>query len=190
MTVGADGLLSYADLIAEVRRLCAQGLSGCVFITTSENHGVRFELWRGKIIGLFFRQLTGAKAIDAIRRITAGRLKYSEEVINHPPQDGLPPTPELLGALGAPGLEPAPADDGSPAVARQELARSVPVIEAELAEFLGPMAQLVCKEHVALARDVADLVESLARELRDNAKAVSFKERVQKRLMATTPAKA
>jgi hypothetical protein len=190
LTVGADALLGYPELIAEVRRVCAQGRSGCVFITTSENHAVRFELWRGKIIGLSFRQLTGAKAIDAIRRITAGRLRYSEEVINHPPQEGLLPTPELLGALGAPGLAPTPVDGVSPAAGREELARRAVVIQSELAEFLGPMAQFICKEHMALAANVTDLVESLARELRDAAKVASFKERVHKRLADTTPAKA
>jgi len=187
--VGADGLLSYGELIAEVRRLCTQRSSGCVFITTSDNHAIRFELRGGKIIALCFRQHTGSKAIESIQRITGGRLRYSEEVIERDAQEDLPPTPELLAALGAAGTAAAEGNGAGDVTRREELARNRAVIESELAEYLGPMAQLVCKEHMARATDVNDLVESLARELRDLAKATSFRERVQKRL-AATPAKA
>ena len=44
---GADGFLTYPELIGEVRRLCAQRQTGCIFITTSDNHGVRFALQGG-----------------------------------------------------------------------------------------------------------------------------------------------
>jgi len=43
---------------------------------------------------------------------------------------------------------------------------------------------------MALATSVNDLVESVAAELRDVAKATSFRERVQKRLAEATPAEA
>jgi hypothetical protein len=188
--VGTDGLLSYAELIAEVRRLCAQRSSGCIFITTSDNHAIRFELRSGKIIALSFRQHTGAKAVESIQRITGGQLRYSAEVVERAPQADLPPTPELLAALGASGMMATSDSNGAgSAPPRADFDRSRTVIESELAEYLGPMATLVCQEHMALATDVNDLVESLARELRDAAKAASFREQVRKRL-AGTPASA
>ena len=188
--MGADGLLTYGELIGEVRRLCAQRASGCVFITTSDNHAMRFEVRSGRIIALSFRQHTGAKALAAIKGVTGGRLRYSEEVFERATQNDLPPTPELLAALGAPGMAPADGNGAGDASAREHLARSRSVIESELAEYLGPMAPLVCQEHMALATDVDELVESLASELRDGAKAAGFRERVQKRLAATAAAEA
>ena len=190
--MGAEGVLSYAELIAEVRRLCTQRSSGCIFITTSDNHAIRFELRSGKIIAVSFRQHTGAKALEPIQRITGGRLRYSEEVIERAPQADLPPTPELLAALGAPGMVATAESNGGggKVTGGADLDRSRTVIESELAEYLGPMATLVCQEHMALATDVDDLVESLARELGDAAKAASFRERVRKRLAAASPARA
>lgn len=180
----ADGVLSYQGLIREVRRLCSRRMSGCIFITTSENHAVRFELHDGTITAVSFRQQLGLDAIPAIKRITGGQLRYSEDRLPHPPQNGLPATPELLAMLNGSPAEP---DDEPPvasAPVRESLARSRPIIESELAEFLGPMAQVVCGDHIALATGMNELIESLAKELADAGKAARFKERVRARLAA------
>ncbi len=184
----ADGLLSYRELIGEVRHLCAQRQTGSVFITTSNNHAVRFALQNGTIIAVSFRQQTGLDALVSIQRITKGRLKYSDELLHHAPQAGLPSTPELLSMLHGAAAEP---PEGRPANAgpvNESLARSRAVIESELAEYLGPMARVVCGEYIATASNLTDLIESLAKELRDTGKASRFMERVRDRL-ASTPAK-
>ena len=45
-----DGFLTYRQLIGELRRFCDQRQTGCVFITTSDNHSVRFTLQSGTIV--------------------------------------------------------------------------------------------------------------------------------------------
>ena len=180
-----DRLLDYRELVGEVRRLCSQGQTGSVFITTSDNHAVRFALQDGTIIAVSFRQQTGLSALVAIQRIGRGRLKYSEEVLHRQPQPDLPPTHEVLLMLNGESVDPAePPAQAPPPAAREELARSRGIIEAELAEYLGPMAELVCADHLATASSVNDLVEQLAREIHDAVKAGRFKARVRERLAA------
>lgn len=182
---GADGFLSYGDLIGEVRRLCAQRQTGCVFITTADNHGVRFGLQNGAIIAVAFRHQTGPDALEQIRRIGKGKLQFSNEPLQ--PQAGLPSTPELIAILL--GAEPSSNGRAAPAApaagpVNESLTRSRAIIESELAEFLGPMAPVVCGEHIEIAGSLNELIDALAKELHDTDKASRFKERVRERLAA------
>ena len=184
---GADGFLTYPELIGEVRRLCAQRQTGCIFITTSDNHGVRFALQGGTIVAMAFRQQTGPDALTSIRRIRKGRLQFSDMAPPQEPQPGLPSTPELLSMMQGTATDPAPSRRETPAgpapgPANESLLRSRAVIESELAEYLGPMAQVVCAEHIETAGSLSELIDTLAKELHDSGKASRFKERVRERL--------
>lgn len=182
----ADGLLTYRQLIGEVRRFCAERQTGCVFITTSENHSVRFTLQNGTIIAVGFRNQSGLAALASVQRIQKGRVSFSDGLPPQEPQADLPPTPDLLAQLqradgGLPeGEQPkaAPVNDAA--------AQSRAVIEAELVEYLGPMARAVFAEQIAAASNLSDLIETLAREFNDPAKSARFKQRVRERLAAVT----
>src|SRR5437879_13536359 len=82
---GNDSVLTYGQLIGEVRRLCAQHQTGRVFITTSDNHSVSFGLQNGAIVALGFRNQTGLEALAGIQRVNQGSLSFSS---------GLPPKPQ------------------------------------------------------------------------------------------------
>ena len=98
---GADGFLTYPELIGEVRRLCAQRQTGCVFITTSDNHSVRFALQGGTIVAVAFRQRTGPDALTSIRRISKGRLQFSDTAPSQEPQPGISGPNARLGAFSS-----------------------------------------------------------------------------------------
>ena len=95
----SDPVLTYRQLIAEVRRLCVQRQTGWLFITTSDNHSVRFGLQNGAIVALTFRNKTGMEALAAIQQVLKGSPSFSNGLPNPKPQAGLPPTPELLALL-------------------------------------------------------------------------------------------
>jgi HAMP domain-containing protein len=101
------------------------------------------------------------------------------------PQPGLPPTPELLALLQSAATDLADAADAGPRPVDEAVARSRAVIEAELTEYLGPMARVVVDEHVASAHDLIDFIDSLAGELDDPAKSAAFKLRVRERLASS-----
>lgn len=185
---GNDSVLTYGQLIGEVRRLCAQHQTGRVFITTSDNHSVSFGLQNGVIVALGFRNQTGLEALAAIQRVHKGSLAFASG-LPPKPQPGLPPTPELLALLQSAAADPTDAADAGPRPVNEAVARSRAVIEAELTEYLGPMARVVTEEHAASAHDLADFIDLLAGELNDPAKSATFKERVREKLASSASGK-
>jgi hypothetical protein len=185
----SDPILTYRQLIAEVRRLCAQRQTGWLFVTTSDNHSVRFGLQNGAIVALTFRNKTGLEALAAIQRVLKGSPSFSSGPPDPKPQAELPPTTELLALLQSAATDHRDQADTRPGPVDETLARSRPIIEAELVEYLGPMARLVIDEHLSAASNLPDLIESLAREISDPTKSASFKEGVRERLASWAPGK-
>jgi hypothetical protein len=185
----SDRVLTYCQLIVEIRRLCAQRQTGWLFITTSDNHSVRFGLQNGTIVALIFRNQTGLEALASIQRVLKGSLSFSSGPPNPKPQAGLPPTAELLALLQSAATDHADEADTGPGLLDETMAGSRAIIEAELVEYLGPMARLVIDEHVPAASNLTDLIDSLAREISDPAKSASFKERVRERLASSVSGK-
>jgi len=196
----------YAELLSELSRLCAARRTGTMFIATTDNQSARIGLQQGDIISLVFRTQRGLEAIDRIRKITAGRFTFSDTVVDRVASADLPTTSDLLSLLagnGAPPVvsatpaPPAPPPDAAPrpgapaqaqAAASPELVRVQAVIEAELTEFVGPIAPLLCRGHISKAAaagsplDLPALVEAVAREIGDRAKEDRFKQQVLARL--------
>jgi hypothetical protein len=198
--------VAYAELLNELGRLCAVKRTGTMFIATTDNQSARIGLRQGDIISLVFRTQRGLEAIDGIRKITAGRFTFSDTVVDRVASADLPATSDLLSLLagsGAPPVvsaapaPPAPPPDAvprpvaaarPPAAASPELVKAQAVIEAELTEFVGPIAPLLCRGHIAKAAaagpplDVPALVEAVAREIGDGAKEDRFRQQALARL--------
>jgi len=185
--------MSYRQLMTELGAMCAAKRTGTMFVATTDNHSARIGLQQGDIVSLVFRTQRGREALDHIRKITAGRFSFSDAVVDKGPHADLPHTADLLTLLvgeGSPLPPPAPA---SPAAAAQpvdnpQLARAQAVIESELTEFVGPIAPLLCREHIARAAaagppwDWRELVEAVALEIGDRAKEDRFKQQALARL--------
>ena len=186
----ADSFLGYRELLGEVRRLCGQRQTGSIFITTSDNYSVRFALQNGTIIAVGFRNQTGMEAIASVQRISKGRLQFSDGLPPQQPQAGLPSTPELLALLERGETDASNGDAAKAGHVSEVPPRNRAVIEAELVEYLGPIARVVFAEHIATAKSLNDLIESLAREFSDPDKSTRFKERVRERLAASISGRA
>jgi hypothetical protein len=196
----------YTELLRELSRLCAARRTGTMFIATTDNQSARIGLQQGDIISLVFRTQRGLEAIDRIRKITAGRFTFSDTVVDRVASADLPTTSDLLSLLAgnrappvvsATPAPPAPPPDAAPrpgapaqaqAAASPELVRVQGVIEAELTEFVGPIAPLLCRGHISKAAaagsplDLPALVEAVAREIGDRAKEDRFKQQALSRL--------
>lgn len=71
---------SFLDkLMRELRRLCDEGQSGTLFITTEENHAARFVIKHGAIVGITYRTKHGPNAIPFIKGITGGTYIFSRD---------------------------------------------------------------------------------------------------------------
>jgi hypothetical protein len=193
--------MSYRQLMTELGALCAARRTGTMFIATTDNHSARIGLRQGDIVSLVFRTQRGLEALDHIRKITAGRFSFSDAVVDKGTYADLPHTADLLALLlGEESPLPSPASApplaaalrapaaAAPPPAHPQLARAQAVIESELTEFVGPIAPLLCREHIARAAaagppwDWRELVEAVAREIGDRAKEERFKQQALARL--------
>jgi len=197
--------ISYGELVKELGALCAANRTGTMFIATTDNQSARIGLREGEIVSVVFRTRRGLEAADHLRKITGGRFSFSKTIVDRESSDDLPPTSALLALLAGeasplppshpPGPPPSasrPATPAAPAVTSAAtpaaLSRAQSTIEAELMEFVGPIASVLCREHIARAAsagppfDWTALVDAIAREIGDGAKEERFKQQVLARL--------
>jgi hypothetical protein len=189
--------VSFGELVKELDALCAAQRTGTMFIATTDNQSARIGLREGAIVSVVFRTRRGLEAADHLRKITGGRFSFSETIVDRVASDDLPPTSALLALLAgeasplpprAPRPAPPPAAPAPPAAVRAALSQAQSTIEAELMEFVGPIASVLCREHIARAAsagppfDWPALVDAIAREIGDRAKEERFKQQVLTRL--------
>lgn len=183
---GSDGsvLLPHAGIVDALQSLCGAKRSGIMFIITADNHVAQFILRSGEIVGLSHRLLRGLDALHSMRTFAAGRYRFVEEPVDRT-DPGLPPTLDLLALLIPEHPAPAePPQSTSPTSSMTQALESVrSLIEPELTEFLGPMAGLICQEHLARLPALTSpqhftrLVEAIAKEIGDSTKEAQFKQR-------------
>jgi hypothetical protein len=186
-TAAGDGsvLLPHEGIIDALQSLCGAKRSGIMFIITADNHVAQFLLRSGEIVGLSHRLLRGLDALHSMRTFAAGRYRFVEEPVERTDPD-LPPTLDLLALLIPEHPVPAePPQSPSPTSSMRQALESVrSLIEPELTEFLGPMAEVICQEHLShvaalsSSQDVTRLVEAIAKEIGDPTKEAHFKQRV------------
>ena len=197
--------ISFGELVKELSGLCAAQRTGTMFIATTDNQSARIGLREGAIVSVVFRTRRGLEAADHLRKIAGGRFSFSETIVDRVGSDDLPPTSALLALLvgeasplppsqpataspSAPRPAPPSAAPAAPAAVRAALSRAQSTIEAELMEFVGPIASVLCREHFARAAsagppfDLPALVNAIAREIGDRAKEERFKQQVLARL--------
>jgi len=173
--VGYDGLL------AELRRLNAERRTGILFIATGDNEGGQLALRDGLIVAARFRRKTGLEAAYDIRKIRRVRFTFTRDLPETPDPrlssttvwSVLTDTPEATNGHA----------DGNGAIRN--------ILTAALTEYLGPMAAIVVRDQLRDAegagREIADVVEALARGIEEPAAAAAFREQVITALAARAP---
>lgn len=174
---------SLALLIAELRKLCAAQSTG-TFMVITEGNVALFVLEKGAIVAVTFKGKHGEEALPALRQITTGAPRFHKGVklaANMP----LPPTEALLHSL-EPG---APGHSSSTPLARQQVLvasdltpQMKAVLETTLATFVGPMASLLCAEHLARIHNIDEAIAALAEEIPDPESSRRFQNMVRNRL--------
>lgn len=173
---------TYEELIAALRSLCRESNSGTMYIATPDNQFARIVLKDGAITSLSFRTKHGAEALPLIRSIPAGRFKFSPGQVAVDAESSLPPDYDAIAFLCA---DLAPVETAAKnGLSRAALAQAPKLIETALADFLGPIAPMVCEEHLLkhgvpqTSQALRDFVDALAREIGDPAKARRFRAAV------------
>lgn len=180
-----EEMIPYQSLIETVRDYCTQRRTGTVFIVSSDNRMAQVHLESGAIVALLCRGRRGLDAVASIRAMIAGRLRFDANFITASETERFDTdqTLTLLGCGAAPALgavtvaKPAPVASAAPAPAPASggvSAAHAAKLEALLIQYIGPMGEIVCADHLAEAADARSLVTLLSSEVPDKAQATQF----------------
>lgn len=186
--------IPFKELVSELEQLCSAGKTGVFFIATKANRSAQLMIEDGNIIFLYFFNKRGKDGLKLMTQIKAGRFRFQDGPINAKPMD-LPSTPEIIDFLrsAASGQEPdAVPETTVPPVATE---KSEPVaagggltpeqkdtLEDILAIYIGPMAAIICEDHLDSAPDVDAAIEALAAEVPSADQAANFKNEAKNKL--------
>ncbi len=184
MTKHEHPLLSYRELISELKQLISERASGVMFISTNDNHAVHIGLENGEIVGCRYRFKRGLDALPLIMEIEAGRYSFNSGP-SGAADASLPPTDGLLRMLAESNMSK-PTD--KPIQGVSEISAAPSIIAMELAHYLGPIASVIIEdylEEVGTVRDSSALhkmIKSVASEITDDRKRDEFTESVLSKL--------
>ena len=173
-----DALGSYEQLMAELKRLCAEGRTGTLFIATAENHAGQLGVRNGVVVAARFRLKTGLEAARGIAQIRSARFTFMRDLVE--PSDPRHPlsSSAVLAVLTGTG--------GSNGHADNLVVHNI--LTGALVEYLGPMAAIVVRDQLRDAeragREPADVVDALARLIDDAAGAAAFRTQATAALAA------
>lgn len=177
--------IPFAQIVIEIGRLCKQRSTGTLFIATKANRSAQLVLDKGEIVFIFFSSKRGEEALALMSEIHDGRFRFQEGGVI-PRRMALPSTEAILKTLkgGAAGA-PSSAENSSSSKTRDVAGltgEQQDALQSCLAECIGPMAAIICEDHLSSARPFAEIVDALAAEIPSPGQAKKFRELVSARL--------
>ena len=176
-------LLAYPEFMAQVFRLSSEKRTGTIFITSDDSHLVRMVLNEGKITYLVFdTKFRGYDAIPLIQAIKMGRLQFAEGVFETAQEVPLPSTEDIFQIFyeNYTNEETTQATQTPP-----NLKDIIEHIKKALANYIGPIAMIVCDEHIErvgslkTVGDIFIMLEAVAPEIEELKEQEIFKKQVK-----------
>ena len=172
-----DNTVPFTEILSDLRRLSETGATGAMFIATSDNRSAQLALDKGRIVYLYHAGRVGLRALEDMARIQAGRYRFQPGNSSLPRLD-LPDTASILAALaGGPMLGASAGSKADPLTPTQKS-----VLESCLAEFVGPIAGILCDDHLPSAVDLDSAIKALERELPSEVQVQQFRNMVRSKL--------
>lgn len=195
-------LMPFWRIVEQLRQFCAERLTGTVFIVSDDNRMAQVHLESGNIVMLLCRGRRGLEALTAMRTMLNARLRFDDSYVSATETENLN-TSEVIDQLGislanapaaaprvpthaalrvapaaaaaAPQAATAAATAAAAAPAMALSADAVGKLEKMLVQYIGPMAQIVCADHVEQAADLRSLALALSTEIPDKKQADAFR---------------
>ncbi len=176
--------IPFSEIVVQLKKICDSKATGTMFVVTQKNKSAQVMIEKGKIVFIYFFNKRGQAAIDLMKTIAAGTYRFQEGTVNYRPMD-LPDTRVILQTLagvendGYPELE-----TGSGSVEETSVLSPAQrsVLEECLADYIGPMAGIICEDYLGTVPDVATAVDLLAAEIPSAAQGEQFKEQVRAKI--------
>lgn len=179
-------LIPFRRIVEMVREFCTQRRTGTVFIVSDDNRMAQVHLESGNIVALLCRGRRGQEAVAGMRTMQAARLRFDDNYLTADDSERFD-TNKVLDLLGSGGSDsPRVAERAAAPVAAPAPPPAAPegpgtvtpaqatTLEHILVQYIGPMAEIVCADHVAHAGNVRALIAVLADEVPGKAQAAQF----------------
>lgn len=179
--------LDYPGLYQLVADLVARKRTATLFGRTDANRSVLIAVQGGAIISLMCAGKRGRSAIAALRSVKALSYRIEDTVAMTGGPD-MPPTAEILYAM-RPGTTPPEGTTADHSVLAAAQQGDGPRICQLLAEFVGPIAPVLCSEAIGAVGGLGgptqreQVIYALAREIDDQAETAHFIERARRLLI-------
>ena len=198
------------ELFAALEEFCRTGRTGVFRIVTDTNHAASVGLEAGRVVALRYRIRRGAEALPLLGQIESGQYSFNDrESLGEDP--ALPASAEVLAQLGVRGAQvparlngavlppstPSEAPPAPPQSATPEPTSLKPapppgaptwspaakaILEAALAEHIGPMAGIVIRNTLAKTGDLNEVVAAIRAKIPNADRARQFEEEVRRKL--------
>ncbi len=176
--------IPFGEIVSELKRLCAKRVTGTLFIATKANRSAQIILDHGEIVFLYFFNKQGEEALELMSTIRAGRYRFQDGPVSR--RGSLPSTTVILEFLASGQMVTSQASENQVSEDRTSGSglsdKQKSVLESCLAGFIGPMAGIICDDHLGVATDVQSAIEALAAEIPSPAQAVKFRAMAQEKL--------
>ena len=176
--------VAFAEIVVELRQICDELKSGTMYITSQMNRAAQIAIERGKIVFLYYSNKRGREALDLMPEIEFGRFRFQEGSVSAMRSEAVP-TEEILLFLAAASGEAEQRGElatHSEVVTRAQYTgesvltdKQQQILEESLTLYIGPMASLICEEHLTSVSGWHDAVQRLAAEIPDVAQAEKFR---------------
>lgn len=155
--------LPFVQVVEEIQQQSRSGATGSLFISTDHNRSAHLIFEDGEIVYIYYFNLHGVEALDAMADITHARFQFQPGMTTEQ-RVPLPPTAEIINALAAQLPEGTQLEEHTPAPAIELSDDSKERIEQCLAEYIGPVAAFICEDSLDNAPDLETAIERMLAE--------------------------
>ncbi len=171
--------MPFSEIVAALKKLCVQRVTGTLFVATKANRSAQVVLERGEIVFLYFFNKRGEEALDLMSTILAGRYRFQEGPVSR--RSALPSTDAILQSLSS-GQKFVHQAGELQSIGPGLTEEQKNILETCLAGYIGPMAGIICEDHLGAAVDLEAAIDALVAELPASVPAEKFRAMVVQKL--------
>jgi len=171
--------IPFLEIVDKLKKLCDSRQTGTLFVATKLNRSAQVMIDDGEIVYMYFYNKRGQEALELMATIEAGTFRFQEGTVTSR-RGPIPETSIILQTLAKATDEsgtPVSAGAGN-SLSRREKA----TLEECLAEYIGPMAAIICEDHFGSVADFPTAVDVLAAEIPSVDQRGLFKEKVMAKM--------
>lgn len=166
--------IPFLEIVSEIERIAARKATGTFFVATKANRSAQVIFDKGEIVFVYFYNKKGKEALELMLTIQAGRYRFQEGG-SVSRRVSLPPTEEIVEFLSKKNDNMQSSPDDSKETAGGLVQNQKEVLERLLAEYIGPMAAIICEDYLDSAVDVDAAIDALAAEIPSAVQADKFR---------------